>query len=130
MVDGSQRIQIWKVVARDKSRGRCYGTGHLAANLGVSHLTREAEAPRNSEFENHIIEDARAEAAAARADAAAANGKAAKVETWVHNLEIKFEEFQRRMLALESGSCSVPSRLNSHPHYDADFDDQSIDEDA
>ncbi|MCI16235.1 hypothetical protein A2U01_0037377 [Trifolium medium] len=89
-----------------------------------------AETPRNREFENHIIEDARAEAAAARADAAAANGKAAKVETWVHNLEIKFEEFQRRMLALESGSCSGPSRHNSHPHYDADFDNQLTDEDV
>ncbi|GAU50633.1 hypothetical protein TSUD_410270 [Trifolium subterraneum] len=82
-IDGSQKMQIWKDAAGGKSRGRCYGTGQLAANLrnGVTHLTYEAEAP-HTRAENQIIEAARAEAAAARADAnaARADAEAAKAD--------------------------------------------------
>ncbi|PNY13364.1 hypothetical protein L195_g010017 [Trifolium pratense] len=38
---------------------------------------------------------------------------------------MKIEEFSRRMMALESGSCGGHSRHSSHPHYD---DDQSVDD--
>ncbi|WJX51209.1 hypothetical protein P8452_37422 [Trifolium repens] len=64
---------------------------------------------------------AKADAAAARADAAAANAN-------YKSLETEIEEFQRRMMALESGSCSGHSRQSSHPHYDNELDDQSVDE--
>jgi hypothetical protein len=86
-VDGSKRIEIWKDVSGGKSRGGCYGVGHLAP----------------------------------RAEAAAANAN-------FKSLETKLEEFQRRMMALESGSCSGHSRQSSHPHYDNELDDQSVDE--
>jgi hypothetical protein len=33
VVDGSKKIQLWKDAAGGKSRGRCYGTGHLVVNL-------------------------------------------------------------------------------------------------
>ncbi|MCI04495.1 hypothetical protein A2U01_0025542, partial [Trifolium medium] len=77
-VDESQRIQIWKDVSGGKSRGKCYGTGHLATNLryGVTHLTVEAEAP-HIRAENQTIEAARAEVAVARADVEAARAEAA-----------------------------------------------------
>ncbi|XP_045831238.1 uncharacterized protein LOC123922577 [Trifolium pratense] len=140
-VDGSQRIQIWKDVSKGKSRGRCYGTGHLAKNLKYKNLIYEAEAPHNR-AENQIIEAARAEAAAARADAEAARAEvaaaradadAARAEAAAstartRSLEIKFEEFQSRMMALETTSCSGHSRQSSHPHYDNELDDQSVDE--
>jgi hypothetical protein len=136
VVDGSKKIQLWKDAAGGKSRGRCYGTGHLAVNLrhGITHLTYEIEAPHIRE-ENQIIEAARADAKAARAEAAAARADAeaaradtaaAKAET--SSLAAKFEDFQRRMMALETGSCSGASRHSSHPHYDNELDDQSIDE--
>jgi hypothetical protein len=32
------------------------------------------------------------------------------------------------MMTLESGSCSGHSRQSSHPHYDNELDDQSVDE--
>jgi hypothetical protein len=69
-VDGSEKIQIWKDVSGGKSRGRCYGVGHLAPNLryGVTHLTDEADA-HHIRVENQKIEAARAEAARARANA-------------------------------------------------------------
>ncbi|KAK2395915.1 hypothetical protein QL285_057605 [Trifolium repens] len=100
---------------RGKSRGRCYGVGHLAPNLrhGVTHLTDEADA-HHIRVENQKIEAARAEAVAANAN--------------YKSLETKHEEFQRRMMALESGSCSGHSRQSSHPHYDNELDDQSVDE--
>jgi hypothetical protein len=68
-VDGSKRIEIWKDVSGGKSRGRCYGVGHLAPNLrhGVTHLTDEADA-HHIRIENQKIEVARAEAARARVD--------------------------------------------------------------
>ncbi|CAJ2653112.1 unnamed protein product [Trifolium pratense] len=114
-VDGSQRIKIWKDVSKGKFRGRCYGTGHLAKNLKYKNLIYEAEAPHNR-AENQIIEAARAEAAAARADAEAARAEvaaaradadAARAEAAAstartRSLEIKFEEFQSRMMALET----------------------------
>ncbi|GAU10880.1 hypothetical protein TSUD_425430, partial [Trifolium subterraneum] len=93
-VVGLQRIQIWKDVSGGKSRGRCYGTGHLAVNLrpGVIHLTYEAEAAHIREHENQIVaaaraeaEAARAEAAAARADAEAARAEAAALRADVAN---------------------------------------------
>jgi hypothetical protein len=136
-VDGSEKIQIWKEVAGGKSRGRCYGVGHLAPNLkhGVTHLTDEADA-HHIRVENQKIEAARDEAAracadaeAAKADAAAARADAAAANANYKSLETKFEEFQTRMMALESGSCSGHSRQSSHPHYDNELDDQSVDED-
>ncbi|GAU10700.1 hypothetical protein TSUD_426060, partial [Trifolium subterraneum] len=51
----------------------------------------------------------------------------AKAEGRTKNMETKIEEFSRCMLALESGSCSGHSR-NSHPHYDDELDDQSVDD--
>ncbi|WJX73437.1 hypothetical protein P8452_57219 [Trifolium repens] len=135
-VDGPERIEIWKDISGGKSRGRCYGVGHLAPNLrhGVTHLTDEADA-HHIRVENQKIEAARAEAARARADAEAAkaNVAAARAEAVAANanyksLETKLEEFQRRMMALESGSCSGHSRQSSHPHYDNELDDQSVDE--
>ncbi|KAK2445751.1 hypothetical protein QL285_016645 [Trifolium repens] len=135
-VDGSTRIEIWKDVSGGKSRGRCYGVGHLAPNLrhGVTHLTDEADA-HHIRIENQKIEAARAEAAraradaeAAKADAAAARAEAAAANANYKSLETKLEEFQRRMMALESGSCSGHSRQSSHPHYDNELDDQSVDE--
>ncbi|WJX52560.1 hypothetical protein P8452_38659 [Trifolium repens] len=135
-VDGSEKIQIWKDVSGGKSRGRCYGVGHLAPNLryGVTHLTDEADA-HHIRVENQKIEAARAEAAraradaeAAKADATAARADAAAANANYKSLETKFEEFQRRMMALESGSCSGHSRQSSHPHYDNELDDQSVDE--
>ncbi|WJX15661.1 hypothetical protein P8452_05774 [Trifolium repens] len=135
-VDGSEKIQIWKDVSGGKSRGRCYGVGHLAPNLryGVTHLTDEADA-HHIRVENQKIEAARAEAAraradaeAAKADAAVARADAAAANANYKSLETKFEEFQRRMMALESGSCSGHSRHSSHPHYDNELDDQSVDE--
>ncbi|KAK2458192.1 hypothetical protein QL285_005381 [Trifolium repens] len=135
-VDGSARIEIWKDVSGGKSRGRCYGVGHLAPNLrhGVTHLTDEADA-HHIRVENQKIEAARAEAAraraaaeAAKADAAAARAEAAAANANYKSLETKLEEFQRRMMALESGSCSGHSRQSSHPHYDNELDDQSVDE--
>ncbi|CAJ2645972.1 unnamed protein product [Trifolium pratense] len=104
-------------------------------------LIYEAEAPHNR-AENQIIEAARAEAAAARADAEAARAEvaaaradadAARAEAAAstartRSLEIKFEEFQSRMMALETASCSGHSRQSSHPHYDNELDDQSVDE--
>ncbi|KAK2416461.1 hypothetical protein QL285_038855 [Trifolium repens] len=86
--------------------------------------------------ENQKIEAARVEAArartdaeAAKADAAAARAEAAAANANYKSLETKFEEFQTRMMALESGSCSGHSRQSSHPHYDNELDDQSVDED-
>ncbi|WJX72913.1 hypothetical protein P8452_56748 [Trifolium repens] len=135
-VDGSKRIEIWKDVSGGKSRGGCYGVGHLAPNLrhGVTHLTYEADA-HHIRVENQKIEAARAEAAraradaeAAKADAAAARAEAAAANANFKSLETKLEEFQRRMMAFESGSCSGHSRQSSHPHYDNELDDQSVDE--
>ncbi|MCI53183.1 hypothetical protein A2U01_0074429, partial [Trifolium medium] len=86
--------------------------------------------------ENQIIEAARAdaeaaraEAAAARADAEAARADAAAAKAETSSLAAKFEDFQRRMMTLETGSCSGASRQSSHPHYDNELDDQSIDAD-
>ncbi|CAJ2647825.1 unnamed protein product [Trifolium pratense] len=62
------------------------------------------KAPHNK-AENQIIEAARAEAAATRADADVAASTAR-----TRSLEIKFEEFQSRMMALETASCSGHSR--------------------
>ncbi|GAU51745.1 hypothetical protein TSUD_137400 [Trifolium subterraneum] len=78
------------------------------------------EAAHIREHENQIIAAARAEAAALRADVAKAEGR-------TQNLETKIEEFSRRMLAWETGSCSGHSR-NSHPHYDDKLDDQSVED--
>ncbi|GAU49850.1 hypothetical protein TSUD_301550 [Trifolium subterraneum] len=62
-----------------------------------------------------------------KAEAAALCADVAKAEGRTQNLETKIEEFSRRMLALESGSCSGHSR-SSHPHYDDELDDQSVDD--
>jgi predicted nucleic acid-binding Zn-ribbon protein len=97
-------------------------------------LTDEADA-HHIRVENQKIEAARAEAAraradaeAAKADAAAARAEAVAANANYKSLETKLEEFQRRMMALESGSCSGHSRQSSHPHYDNELDDQSVDE--
>ncbi|MCI89935.1 hypothetical protein A2U01_0111224, partial [Trifolium medium] len=70
--------------------------------------TYEAEAP-HIRVENQIIEAARVEAAAARvdvetarADAEIARVDAAAANARTRSLEMKFEEFQRRMMALET----------------------------
>jgi len=109
-VDGETRIRLWADVAGGISRGRCYGTGALSANIrpGVPHLTQESCPP-----ENEMIEMFRQEAATARANAAAANQRAEEanqivVEADQHTkeLENKFytemAEFRQRMAALEN----------------------------
>ncbi|CAJ2639687.1 unnamed protein product [Trifolium pratense] len=61
-------------------------------------------------------------------DADAARAEAAALTARTRSLEIKFEEFQSRMMALETASCSGHSCQSSHPHYDNELDDQSVDE--
>ncbi|CAJ2645340.1 unnamed protein product [Trifolium pratense] len=114
-VDGSQRIKIWKDVSKETPHNR-------AENQIIEAARAEAAAARAD------AEAARAEVAAARADADAARAEAAASTARTRSLEIKFEEFQSRMMALETASCSGHSRQSSHPHYDNELDDQSVDE--
>ncbi|KAK2397228.1 hypothetical protein QL285_058826 [Trifolium repens] len=107
-VDGPERIEIWKDVSGDAHHIRVENQKIEAARAEAARARADAEA-------------AKADAAAARAEAVAANAN-------YKSLETKLEEFQRRMMALESGSCSGHSRQSSHPHYDNELDDQSVDE--
>ena len=102
-VDGETRIRLWADVAGGISRGRCYGTGALSANIrpGVPHLTQESCPP-----ENEMIEMFRQEAATVRANAAAANQRVVEADQRTKELENKFytemAEFRQRMAALEN----------------------------
>ncbi|KAL5055930.1 hypothetical protein RYX36_036612 [Vicia faba] len=77
-VDGSEKLQLWKEAAGDKSRGRCYETARMAVNIqySVSYLTQVTVSNPNREVESQAIETARAEVSRAREKAALANARA------------------------------------------------------
>lgn len=86
----------------------------------------------NREVESQAIEEARAEASRAREEAALANARANKAKVEITDLKRKFEEFQKKLFAWQSGQACpsiAPSSANpnTHGHYNDDSDEKSLD---
>ena len=85
--DVAQKMQLWREVSGGVSRGRCYGTADLSANVreNAPTLTQHSSAPNQSSRSAPSSADARAaraeqEAARAREDAARAEDRAARAK--------------------------------------------------
>lgn len=149
-VDGGTKLKLWTESAGGRNRGRVYGTADLSVNLrhgstsfiqqsnnshGSMYVSLEAErAIREVQEAKARVEEAIAEAqeakAQAKADSKASAERTQKLENDLLALRALFmKHFDPTEHGSAKGSCSPNLPPNSHPDYDDDLDDQSLDGD-
>ncbi|GAU47010.1 hypothetical protein TSUD_403200 [Trifolium subterraneum] len=128
-VDGVTKLQLWTESVGGRTRGRVYGTGDLSANLGRG-CTSLIQQSQNSHGSMYVSLEAQRAAreiqeAKAWADEAIAEAQEAKA---IAQTQAKMSEERSQNSA--NGSCSPNHASNSHPDYDDDLDDQSLEGDT
>jgi hypothetical protein len=146
-VDGGTKLKLWVDSAGGRTRGRVYGTADLAVNVrrgctsfikqsqnshGSIYVSLEAEkAAREVQEAKARAEEAIAEAQEAKAQAKASAEHSKKLENELLELRTLFmKHFDSTEHGSTKGSCTANLPPNSHPDYDDDLDDQSLDGDS
>ena len=113
------------------TRGRCYGTTDLSANVRhhAPTLTQESSAPSQSSQSAASAETraAREETARAREDAARAEERAARAEEQAARANKQLDDILARLSRVEQGAPSAPApppppSAHGHPDYENEFD--------
>ena len=118
--DVAHKIQLWREVSGGVTRGRCYGTADLSANIrdNAPTLTQQSSAPsqtsrytapdQEAARAREEVAKAREEAAKAREDAARAREESARVSQQLH-------EILARLTRVEQAPASAPAPPASAP---------------
>ena len=140
MIDDSLKLKLWCNAAGGKRKGRCYGTGQLACNIGpgskslthgkkttiaaiVNNSAENGELQRQVQQAKDEAVAAKNEAAAAKAGLEEANNRCAQLEEHMRRMDQKFQIMMDR----HSGAGStIVSQI--HPDYNEDWDEQLVDE--
>jgi hypothetical protein len=149
-VDGGTKLKLWTDSAGGRNRGRVYGTADLSVNLrrGSTSFIQQSNNSHGSmyvsleaERANREVKEAkaRAEEAIAEAQEAKAQAKAEAKASAERTQKLENDLLALRTLCMKhfgptehgsaKGSCSANLPPNSHPDYDDDLDDQSLDGD-
>ncbi|XP_027186919.1 uncharacterized protein [Cicer arietinum] len=142
-VDGGTILKLWTESAGGRTRGRVYGTGDLSINVrqGCVSLTQHSQNPSNSmtgtslEAERaariraeQIAQDAVSQAQVATKVAEEARERSKKLENDFDALKQFFGDKFDALARQSTGGSSTASHPPSHPHYDHNLDDVSLDE--
>ena len=131
--DVAQKIQLWREVSGGVTRGRCYGTADLSANVRehAPTLTQQSSAPAQSSQSGASDQRAaRAEERAARAEqeAARAREEAVKAREDTARVSQQLHEILARLTRVEQAPPSAPAPPPSAPGPSRTEDDDYADE--
>ena len=112
--DVAHKIQLWREVSGGVTRGRCYGTADLSANVrdNAPTLTQQSSAPsQSSRYAAPDQEAARAreEVAKAREEAARAREDAARAREESARVSQQLQEIHTRLTRVEQAPPSAPA---------------------
>jgi len=127
-IQSATKLQCWKDVVGGKSRGRCYGTADLSANIrhGVSSMTQPNILPSSIDYitENEQLRrkvmEANQVVNQSNQVANQTNQNVAMLMDKIQMLEQKLATMERHQPDTSTGTSQV------HPYYDEQFDDQPV----
>ena len=118
--DVAHKMQIWREVSGGVTRGRCYGTADLSANVRQNAPTLTQESSTPSQSSRSAAPDQRAaraeqEAAKAREEAARAREDATKAREDAARANKRLDEILARLTRVEQAPPSAPAPPPSAP---------------